>query len=672
VTPVRPGLSAGLPWVAPAACGALLLAGYLVGRKAQLPAAITDPEVLILVPVSVGFAVVGALILGRHPRHRLGWLYVGTATAMATALFVFPYAWYGLVTEPGALPGALAAAWVSAWVWAAGFAPAMTFGLLLYPDGRLPSPRWWPAAAVSGAAVGGLVLATALAPGPLVNHPIADNPLGIPGTQSVMEAIGAAAQPLVFVGFAAGVAALVTRWRRAPAGGVERRQISLLALASGLALSVVLVPGGSADPSWSVTAAILVVFALVPAAIGVAILRHHLYDIDVVLNRSLVYGGLTAAVVALYAGLVWAAARPLGTGTTASLLATGVAAAAVLPLRTRLQRVVDRAMYGERGDPYSAVSRLTTRLQGAAAPGESLAAVAEAIAVSLRLPYVAVETAGGSSASHGTPTGRYRHVLDLSHQGDDVGRLVIEGRDREPPTVRDLALLADLARPAGAAVHAAGLADALRISQQRMVQAREEERRRLRRDLHDELGPTLASVVLGLDAAAGLVHADPDGAQRLLAELKGEASGAVDDIRRLVYDLRPPALDELGLLGAVRQQAERLSLRDSGMDIHVAAAGALPKLGAATEVAAYRIALEAVTNAARHAQARHCSVLLVADGQLRVEVTDDGTGIAALARPGVGLAAMQERATEVGGRCTVSSVEPAGTRVLALLPLDTT
>lgn len=671
MTRLRPGLRAGLPWVAPATCAALLVAGYLVGRRAHLPADFTGPEVLILAPVSIGFAVVGALILGRHPRHRLGWLYVGTATAMATALFAFPYAWYGLVTEPGALPGVLAAGWVSAWVWTVGFAPAMTFGLLLYPDGRLPSPRWWPAAAVSGAAVGGLAAATAFAAGPLLNHPVADNPLGIPGSRGLMEAVGTAAQPLVFVGFAAGVAALVARWRRAPRRGVERRQISLLALASGVALSVVLVPGASDAPPWPVTAAILVVFALVPAAIGVAILRHHLYDIDVVLNRSLVYGGLTAAVVGLYATLVWAAARPLGTGTSASLVAAGVAAAAVLPLHARLQRLVDRAMYGERGDPYAAVSRLTTLLQGATAPGEALAAVCEAIAVSLRLPFVAVETAGGARASHGTPTGSNRHVLDLSHQGSDVGRLVIEGRNREPLTARDLALVSDLARPAGAAVHAAGLADALRVSQRRMVQAREEERRRLRRDLHDGLGPTLASVVLGLDAAAGLVTADPAGAQEMLTELKREASGAVHDIRRLVYDLRPPALDELGLLGAVRQQVERLAVRDPGMEVHVGARGALPKLGAATEVAAYRIALEAVTNAARHARARHCSVLLVADGQLRVEVTDDGTGIAALARPGVGLAAMQERATEVGGRCIVSSVDPAGTRVLALLPLGT-
>jgi signal transduction histidine kinase len=251
-----------------------------------------------------------------------------------------------------------------------------------------------------------------------------------------------------------------------------------------------------------------------------------------------------------------------------------------------------------------------------------------------------------------------------------VGRLVVEGRDGQLPTARDLALLADLARPAGAAVHAAALADALRASQRRLIEAREEERRRLRRDLHDGLGPTLAGVVLGLDAAAGLVDTDPAQAKGTLADLKGDISGAVDDVRRLVYGLRPPALDELGLLGAVRQQVERLSLTDDGMQVRVDSAGPLPRLAAATEVAAYRIALEAVTNAARHAHARHCEVLLSADGQLRLEVRDDGAGIPAGVRPGVGLAAMQERATEVGGRCTVSAVAPAGTQVVAVLPLE--
>lgn len=661
---------AGLVWAAPATCVLLLVAWYLVGRRTDLPEEATRPEALVLVPLSVGFAAIGALIVSRYPRHRLGWLYLISGTAMATALFVHAYAWHGLVTAPGAVPVALAAGWVSAWVWTIGFTPAVTFGLLLYPDGRLPSRRWWPAAAVSGLGLVFLALASAFSPGPLVNHPVADNPLGIPGTGTVLQVAGSMGQPLVLVGFAAAVASLVARWRRAPAGGVERRQISLLALAAGLALGIVLVPFGSGGTPWPETAAILAVWALVPAAIGLAILRHHLYDIDAALNRSLVYAGLTATVVALYAVLVWAMARPLGPGTGASIVATGVAATAVLPLRARLQRVVDRAMYGERGDPYAALSRLTTRLQAAAAPGESLAAVAEAIGVSLRLPSVIVETTTGVTASHGKATGAQRHVLDLTHQGEAVGRLVVQGRDRQPLTARDLALLTELARPAGAAVHSAGLADALRASQRRLVQAREEERRRLRRDLHDGLGPTLAGVALGLDLAAGLVDADPDQARSVLADLKTETSDAVDDVRRLVYDLRPPALDELGLLGAVRQQADRLSMRQHGLEVSIDAAGTLPHLGAATEVAAYRIAVEAVANAARHAQARHCSVLISANGLLRVEVTDDGTGIAASTRSGVGIAAMHERAAELGGQCTISPAVPAGTRVLALLPLD--
>jgi signal transduction histidine kinase len=661
---------AGLVWAAPAVCVALLVAAYAIGRRADLPPEFTRPEALILIPVSMGFSIVGALIISRHPRQRLGWLYLGSALAMATALFAYPYAWYGLVTAPGTVPGALWMAWVSAWVWTLGFSPAVTFGLLLYPDGRLPSRRWWPAAAISAVAIACLTLGNAFSPGPLTNHPVADNPLGIPGTGPALRVAITIAEPLVLVGFAAGVAALIVRWRHAPPAGLERRQISMLALAAGLNLAIVVVPFDTGEPTWPVTAALLAAAALIPVAIGVAILRHHLYEIDVALNRSLVYTGLTAAVVALYAGLVWVLARPLGPGTMASVLAAGLAAAAILPLRGWLQHVVDRAMYGAYGDPYAAVSRLTTQLQAAAAPGEGLAAIAEAIAVSLRLPYVAVITSAGLTAGHGTASGANRRDFELTHHGHGVGQLVVEGRRQRPLTARDLALIAELARPAGAAVYAAGLADALRTSQRRLVEAREEERRRLRRDLHDGLGPTLAGIGLGLDAATGLVGDDPDKARSILADLKGEAVGAVDDVRRLVYDLRPPALDELGLLGAVRQQAERLSARGGGPDIRVDAPATLATLGAATEVAAYRIATEAVANAVRHGHAQHCTVRIVTDGLLSVEVTDDGDGIAAGTPPGVGLRAMQERAAEIGGECTISPSDAAGTRVLAMLPLD--
>jgi signal transduction histidine kinase len=655
-------------WIVPAICAALLVAAFWWERRTRT-GALEDVEVLANAPLSLGFALVGALIVSRLPGNRLGWLYLGSATAMALTLFVFQYAHFGLVTRPGSLPGASAAAWVSAWIWALGLAPLFTLGLLLYPDARFPSPRWRWLGGVVALTLLCLVLPGALMPGPFLNHPVADNPLGVDGAGPALHALGALGFPLVLLGLGAGIAALAVRWRRAAPGGLERRQLFLLLLAAALCLVVMASPADEDPPRW-LAAASLVALALVPAAIGLAIVRHRLYEIDVVLNRSLVYAALTGTIIGLYTALVWALGRPLAVDAYAGAVAIGIIGAVVLPLRTGLQRLVDRAMYGDRGDPYAALSRLTARLQAAVAPGAALPALADAIATSLRLPYVGVQTTTGDCATAGKRHGGPLHELPLDHQGQRVGRLLLEGRDRRPVSPRDLQLLTELARPAGAAVSAAALADALTASRARLVQAREEERRRLRRDLHDGIGPTLAGVALGLDLIAARLDDDPAMARALIADLKGETATAVDDVRRLVHGLRPPALDELGLVGALRQQADRLALRSPGIEIRVDASSALPPLSAATEVAAYRIAVEAVTNSVRHARARTCCVSVAADDALHVEVVDDGAGIFEGTPAGVGLAAMSERAAEVGGVCTVAPAAGSGTRVLAVLPLD--
>jgi two-component system NarL family sensor kinase len=397
---------------------------------------------------------VGALIVSRRPSNRLGLLYLGSATAMALTVAVYEYAWYGLVTRPGSLPGALPVAWVSAWIWTLGFTPLFTFGLLLYPDGRLPSPRWRWAVALDALALLCLFLPSAFLPGRLANHPV-DNPLGVSSAGPVLRVAADIGFPLVVAGFAAGVLALAVRWRRAAPGSLERRQLSLLLVAASLTLSIVAFPGSDPRPPAIEVGVVLLCFALVPASIGVAVLRHRLYDIDAVLNRSLVYAGLTGAIVVLYSAMVWALGRPLSGGTWASAVAIGIVGALVLPLRSGLQRLVDRAMYGDRGDPYAALSGLTTRLQSAAAPGAALPAVAEAIVQALRLPYVVVETASGRRAEAGQPRGGPQESVPLVHQGQEVGRLLVEGRDRRAVAARDLRLLDELARPAGAAVSAA-------------------------------------------------------------------------------------------------------------------------------------------------------------------------------------------------------------------------
>ena len=231
-------------------------------------------------------------------------------------------------------------------------------------------------------------------------------------------------------------------------------------------------------------------------------------------------------------------------------------------------------------------------------------------------------------------------------------------------------LLDDLARQAGIAVHAVGLHAELQRARARLVAAREEERRRLRRDLHDGLGPALAAQTLKVGAARSLLRRDPDAADARLAELEGDLADALADVRRLVYNLRPPALDELGLAAAIRQAASDYAGGPDGTRIWVDAPERLPPLPAAVEVAAYRIVQEALTNVVRHARARECLVTLrLATGALEVEVVDDGAGLPAPHRSGVGLSSMQERAAELGGSCSIAAQPAGGTRVLARLPL---
>jgi signal transduction histidine kinase len=215
------------------------------------------------------------------------------------------------------------------------------------------------------------------------------------------------------------------------------------------------------------------------------------------------------------------------------------------------------------------------------------------------------------------------------------------------------------------------LGRALQRSREELVTLREEERRRIRRDLHDGLGPALAGIALGLDAVGRIAEQDPPEAGALAEQLKREVHASLSDVRRLVEDLRPPALDQLGLVGALRQQADRLSEREADLHVEVSAEG-LPPLPAAVEVAAYRIATEALNNVSRHAAARQCQVRFTMDDEaLTVEVEDDGVGLREPRRAGVGLTAMRERATELGGSCSVTA-SGRGTRVRASLPVAQT
>ncbi|WIG59972.1 MAG: Two-component system sensor histidine kinase [Ktedonobacterales bacterium] len=422
-----------------------------------------------------------------------------------------------------------------------------------------------------------------------------------------------------------------------------------------------------------------------PIAIAIAVLRHQLFDIDTILNRTLVYGALTAIVIAAYVLIVSALGALFHTSSNllVSLVATGIIAVLFQPLRLWLQRGIDRLMFGQRDDPYAVLSRLSQRLETTLAPDTVLPTIVETVAHALKLPSVAIAIKDGQ---HLTPAAQYgvpiaAHItFPLVYQSELLGELHVSPRaPDEPFTEADKRLLKDIAHQTGIAVHATRLTADLQRSRARLVTAREEERRRIRRDLHDSIGPTLAGMTLKVGAIRNLLTHDPTTADHLLAELGAEIAEAIADIRRLVYALRPPALDELGLVAAVRAHAVQYQPHATaatddansqpGLRVTIDAPPNLPPLPAAVEVAAYRITCEALNNIVRHAHAHTCHITLALDTALHVEIADDGVGIAPERQIGVGLVSMRERAEELGGTCAVAASPGHGSRILVALPL---
>jgi signal transduction histidine kinase len=357
-----------------------------------------------------------------------------------------------------------------------------------------------------------------------------------------------------------------------------------------------------------------------------------------------------------------------------ALPATALVAVAFQPARNLLQRSVISLLYGQRDEPYAAISSLGRRLGEAIGQTEVLSAMVDTIADALRLPYVAVELTepvAGLAAVHGTPAAGVALQLPLVHGGERVGTLILGARAQgEALGEADRRLLEDFVPHAAAAVSGVALSSEVQRSRERLVSAREEERRRLSGDLHDGLGPTLAGAILMIEAARGLVTRDPVAVDDLLDRAAASIETTVADVRRLVYGLRPPALDQLGLIGALRQQASMLSAGgERQVACDVVAPDPMPPLPAAVEVAVFRIAQEALTNLARHAQARTASVLITIDGALQLEIRDDGVGVPPERHAGVGLTSMRERTAELGGSFDIDSAPNCGTTVSVRLPL---
>jgi signal transduction histidine kinase len=622
---------------------------------------------------ALGYALVGSLILARRPGQRMGPLLCAIALAAAFSDFVFVYSRYTLVYSPGSLPFGTAFLWINTW----SFAPAVcltAFVLpLVFPDGRLLSRRWRPVLWAALLIVPLTAVGRAFIPetmGSSLNY--LPNPYAIPSAEPVFGIMMLVAVGSGLVVLAAVSASVVLRWRRS--GQVVRLQLKWFLATIPILVAGIVANDFFPDP---VTIALGIAGGLLPVAIGVAVLRYRLYEIDVILSRAVLYAVLSGVVAVVYLAVVAIAGGMFGVGRSlgVQVLATVIAALALWPLRGRVQRGVQRLFFGDRDAPYAAMARLGHQVEEAAGAESVLGSVAKTVADSLRLPYAAVELRQGNSWVPAAAWGLKPAVVKafpLVSQRETVGRLLVGQRSPgEQLGAEDERLLEDLARQVGPTAHAVALRGALEASLAKRVAAREEERRRLRRDLHDELGPTLAGLTLGLDTARSLANGkgNPEALQQLLSRLKTETQQAVTDVRRIVYGLRPPALDELGLAGSLREEIARLRREAPAVAITLHCQGdELAGLPAAVEVAAYRIVTEALTNVVRHSHACSCEVRINLDQGLAIDVCDDGIGFPEGWRAGVGITAMRERAAELGGDLGIQPREPHGTSIAARLP----
>ena len=528
--------------------------------------------------------------------------------------------------------------------------------MLIFPSGRI-RPRWalWPAVIWAAATLVVMLSPQIDPPGPRPSPELAVLLLG---------------------GFGGGLVAQAWRWFRI-SDRAERWQTKWVVLGASVAIVVQalsvatagLLPPRIADQVGFTT--VTLGFLVIPIAIGFAVMSYRLWQIDLFVNRALVYGALTATLVVVYLILVLGTeALVAGRGQVLiSLAAAALIAIAFQPLRLRIQRLANRLMYGDRDEPLALLLRLGRTLDESVSTETLLPRIVATVAGALRIPYVAVALQADDgvvvAASHGRAVEKVL-CLPLTNQQAVIGELRVADRGpHDALSEGDLKVLRDLAVHVGAAAGSVLLTRELQMARQRLVGARAEERRRIRRDLHDGVAPQLVGVALNLAAIRNRLDGQ-SAVQTELDELADRTRTAISDVRRLVYALRPPALDELGLVSAIKQAAD---MNGSGIDIKIDAPATLPPLPAAVEVAGYRIAQEALTNVVRHSGARSCRLTLALEsGFLRLEVLDDGAGLNGDSPAGVGLLSMRERAEELGGSLDLQPAAGGGTRLTALLP----
>ncbi|HEY8590734.1 MAG TPA: histidine kinase [Naasia sp.] len=654
-----------------------LVSDILVARAGQLYPLDTGWSGVL---PGVALAIPGALLFLRMPWHPIASILLGFGVLWAVDGAASAWVNLSLAFDLG-LPGLEFAVWYFSRFGAVLVLPFILL-LLLFPDGRLPRRQPWRAIGWVGV-LSGLVMPTLAqffppnASGVFGNSPAPDPRLleldtiwvRTPLSTETWDAVGQIVPISLLVSGLSAFVVIISRWIGADV--TRRRQLRWL-IWSGVLLFLLGLVAEAMPPSWISTVLFTATLCLVCFSVLIAVTRYKLYAIDSLFSWTLVYAVLVGGILAVDAAIVALAGSVIGQQGSA-LLAVVLVGLAFAPMRNALFRLASRLIAGRRVDPYGVVTRLAARLETVHGLSAQLEAIAEAVADAFASPSVEVrvERVGVPAAAALFGTAADRPVeFPLEYRGVAIGRIRMAPGRRPVLTDRDQRLLGVVIRQAAAAASAAQAGEELRRIRRELVLSREAERLRLRRDLHDGLGPLVASVRLRLETAGNLLDADPAAAAELLEGAAADSAEAVADVRRIVDDLRPPVLDQLGVAGAIEAQAGRFHAGSGRVHTSVQLSGALP---AAVEIAAYRIVSEALANAARHSGATRVDIEVRGTPEgVTLRVSDDGVGLPETLRAGTGLASQRERAEELGGTWAIGPGPDGGTRVEAWLPAQRT
>jgi signal transduction histidine kinase len=653
------------------------------------------------------FPFVGYLMATRRPDNSLSWIMLGIGVAIGVGGFLGSFGGYAVHGGIGGRTLGLIAVSLNTPMWVPIVGLPVTFLLLLFPDGHLPSSRWRWFARILAVSLVVVYLGIVLTPGKFGDEAEAfanfRNPLGVEWLRPVLE-VAIVSLAMLPIGVICSLVALVQRFRRS--SGIERLQLRWLVTAATIVAvlyTIALLIGfagswaTSGQPGWMTVLQNVAVFSfgLIPIAIGVSVLRYHLFDIDVVINRALLFGALAVFIAAVYVGVVVGVGALVGSRANPilSAAAAAIVALAFQPARSRAQRFADRLVYGERAAPYEVLSEFSERLGNAYATEELLPRMTRALAggtgavradVWVRIggelvpeatwphdadplpPIAAVEEAVGEVSASGMRE-------PIRHQGELLGALSIVKRPGESITPTEEKLVRDLAAQAGLMMRNVALTEQLmehieqlRASRQRLVNAQDEERRKLERNLHDGAQQQLVALSVKLRLAEALAARDPEKTQAMLADLQIQSGQAIEDLRDLARGIYPPLLADKGLVAALEAQARKSSIATSVSAENVA------RYPQQVEAAVYFCALEALNNVAKYSGASSAEVRLAqSNGDLTFEVSDDGAGFDTdRTSYGTGLRGMADRIEVIGGVLEVRSAPGRGTSITGRIPTD--